>query len=89
MRGWAAEAMLGAIERPPQRGRPASVADRDEVIFYAVRTLVHRTNLKPTRNAESKPESACDAVAQALSLLGRRPASYKSVARIWEARVPQ
>jgi hypothetical protein len=59
-------------------GRAYETADRDEGIARAVRYVIDRTGLKPTRTQHhslTKPrnkrtESACSIVAQALGLLG-------------------
>ena len=37
-----------------------------------------------TRNDTNSPESACDAVAEALKQMDESPASYASVKRIWD-----
>ena len=54
------------------------------MIIDTVHTLVG-CGLKGQRNEASEEHSACDAVAQALELLGD-PLSYASVEKVWKDR---
>ena len=55
---------------------------RNELIVQTVQTLVY-CGLTATRNEASGPESACDAVAEALNAHGVK-LSYAGVAKIWQ-----
>ncbi|MGV8997291.1 MAG: hypothetical protein ACOH12_10140 [Parvibaculaceae bacterium] len=80
---WAADVLLGEKKRPARRGKfEEGTGLRNTAIWLATRRLVHR-GMIATRNDASAPTSACDAVAEALKLLGESPTTYASVKRIW------
>ena len=80
---WAAAMMRGEKKRPVRNGRFANgTSVRNLYIWLAINTLVKR-EMVATRNDESPPTSACDAVAEALKQLGENPTAYASVKRIW------
>lgn len=83
---WALDVAVGAREYPrtgPGRS-PHTNQVRDAVIVRAVRALVE-AGLTATRNEASDPDSACDAVAQALQA-HERTLGYAAVAKIWSKR---
>lgn len=84
---WLVSVLRKERERPPtprghRKPSPHQTYWRNFYIWSAVRNLVE-AGMKPSRNAESAPESASDAVAEALRRLGMTPASYSSVFNIW------
>ena len=80
---WAVAVLRGEKKRPGRHGKFAKGTGlRDVCIWETVRRLVKR-GMIATRNDASPATSACDAVAEALKLLGESPASYASVKRIW------
>lgn len=80
---WAVAVLQGEKKRPGRHGKFAKGTGlRDVCIWETVRRLVKR-GMIATRNDASPATSACDAVAEALKLLGESPASYASVKRIW------
>jgi hypothetical protein len=80
---WAAAMMRGEKKRPKRNGKFANgTLERNTYIWPVTRKLVE-SGMMATRNDTSPPESACDAVAEALKLIGESPASYGSVKRIW------
>ena len=82
---WAYDIAGGTRERPTAGlGRSPQQQVRDAVIVRTVRALVD-AGLTATRNEASEPESACDAVAQALEAHGEA-LSYSAVAKIWSKR---
>ena len=56
-------------------------------IVWAI-ILLKAEGMSATRNDESDPESACDAVAAALKELELRPTTFAGVKRIWLAERP-
>ena len=84
---WLANYLLGRCERPLRKSgrRPKHAWDLE--IWLMVQSLVERGMVAtrsdhPSQESEGE-KSACDAVARALSLLGLKPSSYKSVKTIW------
>lgn len=74
----------GRLPCPALRGRPPRRPLRDEAIAHLVADLAEGFGLAPTRNdASAHRSSACDIAAEALRALGRSPASYAAVKRIW------
>ncbi len=83
MAQWAAAMMRGEKKRPKRNSKFANgTLERNTYIWPVTRKLVE-SGMMATRNDASDPESACDAVAEALKLIGESPASYGSVKRIW------
>ena len=87
---WALPVAAGIMECP--RGKPGrspyTNVVRNELITKTVQTLVG-CGLSATRNEISDPESACDAVSEALNAHGVE-LSFESVAKIWGSyRSPQ
>ena len=80
---WAAAMMRGEKKRPKRNGKFANgTLERNTYIWPVTRKLVE-SGMMATRNDESPPTSACDAVAEALKQLGENPTAYASVKRIW------
>jgi hypothetical protein len=80
---WAAAIMRGERKRPKRNGKFANgTLERNTYIWPVTRKLV-KSGMMATRNDESPPTSACDAVAKALKQLGESPTTYASVKRIW------
>ena len=76
LRSWLVSCLSDRLERPGRRGRISGKhLIRDEILKSAVTRLVDM-GLSKTRNAGGDPVSACDAVAQAVSL------SYEAVVSI-------
>ena len=86
LREWAFDVASGIQPCPkPGRGpKPYGNQVRNEIIVETVRTLVE-CGLTATRNEASPPESACDAVSQALGMHGVGLA-YEGVAKVWSDR---
>ena len=63
---WVADLLEGKRER--QGYRPESTFCRDVLIALMVEWVVRDCEVKPTRNDESEPLSACDAVAEGLTM---------------------
>ena len=82
LRAWAFDVADGT--RVPPTGRRRSTAVRNVMIIDTVHTLVG-CGLKGQRNEASEEHSACDAVAQALELLGD-PLSDAGVEKVWKDR---
>ena len=80
---WALDVASGKLKKPTARpGRsPYSNVVRDELIARTVQSLVD-CGLSATRNQISDPESACDAVSEALNAHGVG-LSFDAVAKIW------
>lgn len=75
-------------QRPDRsRGHRVDTRYRNMVISCVITEICARFTLNPTRNAEAKAGkfSACDAVAEAMATLRRKPQSYPQVVRIWLA----
>ena len=82
------DVLQGEFPRPKRlRGYKIEARYRDLVICWVIVEICGRFGLRPTRNAESKAGnfSACDAVADAMIALGRRPRSFVHIERIWSA----
>jgi hypothetical protein len=68
--------------------RPKGVAGRKgedwlhQLIYMAVLCRID-DGMTATRNDESPKTSACDAVAEAMSEIGREPATFHGVKRVW------
>ncbi|MCO6362996.1 hypothetical protein [Paracoccus sp. 08] len=78
--------LLRNRERPSRgRGYKVETKYRDLVICWVITGLCDRFNLKAMRNDESKSGhfSACDAIADAMVALRRKPYSYAHVKDIW------
>ena len=87
---WALDVASGKVKCPSVRpGRsPYTNVVRNEWIARTVQSLVD-CGLRATRNETSAPESACDAVSEALHVHGVE-LSFDSVAKIWRSyRVTQ
>lgn len=82
------DVLQGNFPRPTRsRGYKVESRHRNLVICWVIIEICPRFGLRRTRNAESKTGnfSACDAIAEAMIALGRRPRSYVQVERIWSA----
>ena len=82
------DVLQGEFPRPKRpRGYKIEARYRDLVICWVIIEICGRFGLRRTRNAESKAGncSACDAIAEAMIALGRRPRSFVQVERIWSA----
>lgn len=82
---WLAKMLLAEITRPPvpkrfTRGWPGSAEHRDLLIYEVVVRLAEK-GLQPTRSESKGTASGCEAVAQAMTLLKQKPASYSGVSR--------
>lgn len=78
--------LLRNRERPSRgRGYKVETKYRDLVICWVITDLCDRFNLKAMRNDESKSGhfSACDAIADAMVALRRKPYSYAHIKDIW------
>lgn len=77
---------LNNRERPKRsRGYKVENQRRDKVICWVIADICDRFSITATRNDESKagPFSACDAIAEAMVALRRKPHSYAHVKDIW------
>lgn len=84
IRFWLSDFLNGLrVEPPRKRGRPTGEVHHF-VVRQAVRLLVD-AGLQATRNDERRGnnDTACDAVAKAMSNLKLTPSSYSKVKRIW------
>lgn len=82
LRKWLAQFLRGKISTPPRpKGRAESVGLHN-IIAHAVVDLVE-SGMKPMRNDQGPPFSACDAVADALAELSLSPITFFGVKRIW------
>ena len=85
---WTADVLNDLLLPKEQRKRPRPAkgglpkGSRDVGIQYAVQTVAATYDVTPTRNEESEPRSACDAVADVYHL------RYKDVEGIWNKRNP-
>lgn len=85
---WLALILRGEIERP--HGTPGTHDSEGlhTAIFIAVHSLV-RSGMYATRNDASPATSACDAVADAMSEIGLRPATFHGVKKVWRVKKKQ
>ncbi len=86
---WLIEYLLGKREEPIKRTGRHKKLSNEGIVIDLVQRLVMK-GLTASRNddvpdGESK-ESACDAVARAMSELGLTPASYRGIYDIWRKR---
>lgn len=81
---FAAGILSGEIQRPSDRGRKARFHRRLDTISLVKRGV--EFGFPATRNDESPPESACDAVAYAYQSNGLQPSSFSRVKAIWISR---
>ncbi|UWQ54993.1 hypothetical protein [Leisingera caerulea] len=85
---WVLDVLRGTVVRPPmpkiaKSGWPGANNERDLMIFDAVKDL-QKKGLTPSRNAMSPHTSGCDAVSEAMGLLGYPRLSYGTVKKIYE-----
>lgn len=78
----AASFMTAESSEPRRKAGAKETAYLHSRIIWAVALLKH-SGMTETRNDESKPLSACDAVAEALGQLGLKPSTFSRVKRIW------
>jgi len=84
LRGFVIEVLSGDRKPPSGRGARRTHPFRDLFISFVLDDLVAQGGLHPTRNDATEPGmSACDIVAEAMRALGRQPASYDAIKRIW------
>lgn len=83
-RQWLALVLRGDVEKPQGTAGAHTAEGLHLVIYLAVQMLVER-GMRATRNDASAPESACDAVASAMTELGREPRTFHGVKKIWLA----
>jgi len=85
VRDWLSRYLRGEVSAPAGAGRKRNVGPHN-VIEFCVSMLVDQ-GMNAMRNDESKreshPESACDAVAEALVELDKKPTTYNAVKRIY------
>lgn len=81
-RGLAASLMTGELSEPRRKAGAKETAYLHSRIMWAVELLIH-SGMTATRNDESKPVSACDAVAKALAQLKLKPLTFSGVKKIW------
>ncbi|PJJ86116.1 hypothetical protein CLV77_0651 [Brevirhabdus pacifica] len=83
---WLAGVLSGSVTPPRKRKGPDPKKNeaRNSQIALAVEILVD-IGYSPTRNAVSKPTSACDYVAEAIGSLGGVNLGYDAVAKIYAA----
>jgi len=87
LREWAADTIVGIIKRPKQKGKyTGATLCRDRLIVKLISDIVQTTNLKPTSSKRERGRSACNAVAEGLSLLRLQPDSHESIVKIWGRR---
>jgi hypothetical protein len=79
---WLVEFLLGRRERPTKSPGAPSGLGMEVLIYGAVGFLVEG-GLTATRSDASEPVSACDAVAEAMNKLGKKPGSYSRVKAIY------
>lgn len=82
LREMAASLMTGDVNEPRRKAGAKETAYLHSRIMWAVE-LLKNSGMTATRNDESKPVSACDAVADALGQLGLKPITFSRVKRIW------
>lgn len=82
LREMAASLMTGDLSEPRRKAGAKEARYLHSRIMWAVELLRH-SGMTATRNDESKPVSACDAVADALGQLGLKPITFSRVKRIW------
>lgn len=86
LRRFVIDVLLTNCKRPVRsRGYRPETAYRDRLICWVISTLCEQFELKPTRNDQAKRGnfSACDAVAEAMRALKRRPSTFFRVKEIW------
>lgn len=77
---------LNNRERPKRsRGYKVENHRRNRIICWVITDICDRFNISATRNDEAKAGhfSACDAIAEAMITLRRKPHSYAHVKDIW------
>ncbi|WP_156117819.1 hypothetical protein [Paracoccus sp. PAMC 22219] len=73
--------------RPYKDGRQKDVVEREYFISIVIYEVHRIFNVPPTRNdASEHRDSACDIVAEAMTVLRTRPNSFPGVKRIWMKR---
>jgi len=82
VRTWLSRYLRGEVSAPPKKAGRKQNSGPHHVIEFCVSVLVHK-GMNATRNDESPPKSACDAVALALSQLGMRPTTFEAVKRVY------
>jgi hypothetical protein len=80
---WAMAVLRGEKKRPARHGKFAEGTGLRNLHIWEVTRILVKRGMTATRNDVSPATSACDAVAEALMLLGESPTSYASVKRIW------
>lgn len=88
-RAWLAKFLRGEIEKPQSNGGRPRNTDTDVAIVSAVSWLTNLKDVPATRNDASSPYSACDAIAAALTDLGRSPRTFEGVKKIWLRHRPE
>ena len=79
---WLLKYMCDDVQRPKAKSGAKSEVWLHGIIWVSVRSLIS-PNMTATRNDESPPFSACDAVAEAMAELGLKPATFFGVKRVW------
>lgn len=85
---WLGDVLTETIEQPKKKRGVRSNSSTALDVFHAVTCLVD-AGVTATRNDASEPTSACDAVADAMEKLGRKPASPERVKKIWLNKKPR
>ena len=79
---WLIEHLQGKTKRPRKAAGRGISLGLHVTVAQVVQVLVDR-GMHATRNDESPATSACDAVAKALFDLGKTPASFAGVKKVW------
>ena len=82
LREWLIKYLRGEIVAPRRPNGRTQSEGLHNLIAHAVADLVD-AGMNPTRNDESPPLSACDAVATALAELSLSPITFAGVKKIW------
>lgn len=81
-RQWLALYLRDEIKSPHGTAGTHNAEGLHVAIFMAVHSLV-QSGMKATRNDASPSTSACDAVADAMGKIGKEPATFFGVKKVW------
>lgn len=79
---WLSEYLMKRRERPMAKSGRGSGSGAELAIHAVISALV-ADGMQATRNQGSEAHSACDAVAEAMHRLRRKPSSYSRIEKIW------
>lgn len=85
LKHWTAGVLRGDIKRPKGKAGNVTAAGSHYAIYRLVSIITAHTSLKPTRNEESPPHSACDAVAEAMKQMRLKTNTYSGVRAAYDA----